>query len=1197
MDFRFNYVSLMTSLKIMNTNMPQLLLKGLILSLFLFSYSETANGYPKPTLTNPTPQKITQNNTPDSNRAAAQKAEAEAEKLKVGTTPITQVIAKWEEALKYWRLAKDRKKEAKILNTIALFYWFRGEYPKALGYAQKALPICQALGDKDCEGTAINLLALTYEKLGEYQKAIDNYRQVPSLLPEPPDLLPSTLKNIGLIYGNQLGEKQKALDSYNQVLAFWKEKGDVLQQAGILEYIAGSYTQLGEINKSLEMLKQANTLDPEFKRDTSISNLAYFGLASSICTDKLASLKKPPKIEQPKNSSNQSATPNSDPANTNLIEDFKQKAQKWRTREILSAEADFLTPLGDEYYRIGEYTKAIEVYQQALKLRRIMGGKPKEADTLSYIADILKKQGKKQEAINFLNQALDIQRQIKTRPEEANTLTTLGDVYSSLGAYPESLHVYNQALSLWQIIGNRSSETSTLSNIGDIYRKLQDYPQALNYYQQALSTSQKTGNCNKEAILLSQISRNYLNSGDYQQAISVGNQALALSGNLEIDEYKLAIEAGILNIRAQVKIKQENYSQALEDSQKARKVAQKSGFRDIEGKVITVTSEAYASLKQPQKAIQSYQEQLALYSEMGLLPEQAQSLYNIAKLQRQNKQLPEALTEIDKAIEKIENIRKEVVSEDLRTSFFATVQDYYQLKIDILMEMHKKDPSKGNDAKALLTSEASRARGLVELLAEANANIREGIKPELLERERNIQHKLNALEQQQLKLVSLPNTEKQIADIKQQIEKVLNDYQELRTEIRINSPRYAALKFPESLTLKEIQQKILDENTLLLTYSLGEERSYLWLVSKTEIHNYELPKRAEIKEEAKQFHKSLTIKPGLFNSQKISNSATKLSQMLLQPVANKLGKKRLLIVSDGALQYVPFSALPVCKDATCKVSTPLLANHEIINSPSVSTIAILRSQQQQRKPAPKTLAVLADPVFSKYDTRLSPKGKQYTFPAKVQPNNQNNNIDSLLLQRSASELGVKFTSLPFTGEEAENIFLEPESSIKALRFDANRAFAMNPQLSQYRYIHFATHGILNSTNPKLSAVVLSLVNKKGEAENGYLTLNDIFNLKLPAELVVLSACETGLGKEVRGEGLVGLTRGFMYAGSPRLVVSLWKVQDQGTSVLMKKFYTKMLRQGLKPAEALRAAQLEMLQSEEYSAPYYWAAFTLQGEWR
>jgi CHAT domain-containing protein len=164
-------------------------------------------------------------------------------------------------------------------------------------------------------------------------------------------------------------------------------------------------------------------------------------------------------------------------------------------------------------------------------------------------------------------------------------------------------------------------------------------------------------------------------------------------------------------------------------------------------------------------------------------------------------------------------------------------------------------------------------------------------------------------------------------------------------------------------------------------------------------------------------------------------------------------------------------------------------------------------------------------------------------------------------------------------------------------FAASRAIATSPQLSQYRIVHFATHGILNSKNPELSGVVLSLVDDKGTVENGFLRLHDIFNLNLPAELVVLSACKTGLGQEVKGEGLVGLTRGFMYAGAPRVLVSLWNVDDEGTSELMSRFYKKMLQEGQKPTAALRAAQIEMLQETKWKAPYYWAAFVLQGEWK
>jgi CHAT domain-containing protein len=273
---------------------------------------------------------------------------------------------------------------------------------------------------------------------------------------------------------------------------------------------------------------------------------------------------------------------------------------------------------------------------------------------------------------------------------------------------------------------------------------------------------------------------------------------------------------------------------------------------------------------------------------------------------------------------------------------------------------------------------------------------------------------------------------------------------------------------------------------------------------------------------------------------------------------------------------------------------PLLVEHEIVNLPSASTLAVLRKELNDRKSVPKALAVLADPVFGTNDPRLKSSSPQ---ASGTQP--ENSNINRRALERSATTANVSFNRLPFSRQEAEQILaLVPTTErMQAFDFAANRAIATNPELQNYRIVHLATHGVLNSTQPELSGVVLSLVDEKGTLQNGFLQLRDIFNLNLPAELVVLSACETGLGKEVRGEGLVGLTRGFMYAGTPRVVVSLWSVSDRATSELMVKFYKKMLQDGLKPAAALRAAQIEMWQQKQWQAPYYWAAFTLQGEWR
>ncbi|WP_347276089.1 CHAT domain-containing protein [Coleofasciculus sp. FACHB-T130] len=266
----------------------------------------------------------------------------------------------------------------------------------------------------------------------------------------------------------------------------------------------------------------------------------------------------------------------------------------------------------------------------------------------------------------------------------------------------------------------------------------------------------------------------------------------------------------------------------------------------------------------------------------------------------------------------------------------------------------------------------------------------------------------------------------------------------------------------------------------------------------------------------------------------------------------------------------------------------------MVNLPSASTLAVLRHEQAGRKPAAKAVAVLADPVFGSDDERVN--------QAKGQTEKQRSigeNLAFSTLARSARESDVTFKRLPFTRQEAEQILsLVPAAERRqAFDFAANRASATNSELSQYRIVHFATHGILNSVHPELSGVVLSLLDEKGESQNGFLRLHDVFNLNLPAELVVLSACETGLGEEVKGEGLVGLTRGFMYAGAPRVVVSLWSVSDRATSELMTKFYKGMLEKNLQPAAALRAAQIEMWQKTEWKAPYYWAAFVLQGEWK
>jgi CHAT domain-containing protein len=203
------------------------------------------------------------------------------------------------------------------------------------------------------------------------------------------------------------------------------------------------------------------------------------------------------------------------------------------------------------------------------------------------------------------------------------------------------------------------------------------------------------------------------------------------------------------------------------------------------------------------------------------------------------------------------------------------------------------------------------------------------------------------------------------------------------------------------------------------------------------------------------------------------------------------------------------------------------------------------------------------------------------------------------LTRAVNDVRGDLARLLMTRDEAEAILsVTPRNGgLAALDFRANRATATSDELSDYRIVHFATHGLLDSEHPELSGLALSLVDEQGRSQDGFLRLHEIFNLRLPVELVVLSACQTGLGKEVKGEGLVGLTRGFMYAGASRVVASLWQVNDAATAELMKRFYRRMLQDGMRPAAALRAAQIEMWKKPQWQSPFYWSGFALQGEWK
>jgi CHAT domain-containing protein len=461
-------------------------------------------------------------------------------------------------------------------------------------------------------------------------------------------------------------------------------------------------------------------------------------------------------------------------------------------------------------------------------------------------------------------------------------------------------------------------------------------------------------------------------------------------------------------------------------------------------------------------------------------------------------------------------------------------------------------------------------------------------------------------------LLSKDRHSAELPTLENEVGALVIEEQELIAKIRSSSPRYSALTKPAPLSLREIQRTVVDEDTVLLEYDLGE-RPVLWAVTPTSITLHVLKARSEIEAMARRVYDSLSARnasvPGDTPTTRLARvrtaemdyetAAANLSEALLGPVANQLGRKRLVFVTDGLLQYIPFAALPIPEvsakpNSTCTTcpSKPLITEHEIVNLPSASVLSVLRKEISERKRAPKEIAVIADPVFSISDPRIASTSVRDSDSQRTNGNGNESQVQS--------QLGVTgFGRLRFSREEADSIasLVPPNEIFKLTDLAATKEGILSADLDQYRILHFATHSVSNTRWPELSGVVLSLVNKKGEAEDGFLRLNEIYNLKLNADLVVLSGCQTALGKQLRGEGLIGLTRGFMYAGAPRVIASLWSVDDRATAELMKRFYKAVLTQGMRPAAALRAAQVSLLSEKGWNSPYYWAAFNFQGEWK
>jgi CHAT domain-containing protein/tetratricopeptide (TPR) repeat protein len=993
------------------------------------------------------------------------------------------------------------------------------------------------------------------------------------------------LNHIGLVYMS-LRDYAKAVDYYNQALPVWKSAGDAAGEAGAVHSIGALYSMMGKHREGIEYLQRALPLW------RSANDKGQEGNTLSAIADAYYRLDQ----------------------YQEAIDYDKKKLQIVRALGDRKAEGVTLHNIGAVYFNIADYPKALEYYNQALPIRLEVGDRDGEAHSLSAIGLVHSSRGDFQKAFEHYERAVLLFREVGNRQGEGLALHNMASAYAYVGERQRALDQFSQSLKLRREVRDRQGEAQTLNQIANVYLAVGDYEKAIETYDLALPIRREAGDRRGSAYTLNGMSNAYLAMGEHQKALDHSNQALSVFQAIGDRDGQPAALANIGRVYSAMG----NSGKAIEYYNQSLPLFHAIGSRRLEAETLDRAGAAYHALGKDEQARDLYTQALALSRSVQIPGTEARSLAGLARIESRIGNLAEARVNMETALAKIEYLRTRVPRQDLRATFLASVQESYEFYIDLLMRLDASRPSEGHAAAALEASERARARSLLETLAEARADIRQGVDPALIAGERAAGQRINARSERLTRLLAARHTDQQAEEAKKDLDIAISEYLEMQAQIRTNSPRYSALTEPQPLSVKEIQQQVLDSETMLLEYSLGRDRSYLWALTPSSMASFELPPRAQIEAAARRLHQLIALGDRSELRVQVRLAATTLSRMVLGPVAGQLGNKRLLIVADGALQYVPFAALPVPETSVSTghssisrapaadkrpqtTNRPLIADCEIIVLPSASVLAVLRRETAGRQRSSKTVAILADPVLESNDPRvsraLSNNRNPETEPISRQAAPINAKQD---LIRSFGETGAAgFERLIYTRREAAAIapLAEKNKRLEALDFDASRSRATSPELGEYRIVHFATHGLINSQHPELSGVVLSLVDERGQQQDGFLRLHDVYNLKLGADLVVLSACRTALGKEVKGEGLIGLTRGFMYAGAPRVAASLWDVKDEATAELMKKFYEGMLKRGLPASAALRSAQVSMWRERRWESPYYWAGFVLQGEWR
>ncbi|MDQ2745920.1 MAG: CHAT domain-containing protein [Acidobacteriota bacterium] len=855
-----------------------------------------------------------------------------------------------------------------------------------------------------------------------------------------------------------------------------------------------------------------------------------------------------------------------------------EKFDDWQNQANTLFQIAYIT--GNEY---GREHEAAATYEKALEIWRKIDDEAGKSICLAHAANELRDSGERERSLAYFNEAVSLNKKLEDKADEAVTLSFFCRLYNDTQKFQKGFEACRTSLLLTQdsdpltdyytylVLGNLSGNTGdraealrytqislerilsvknylnpirlagVKAGIGGILYENKKYAEAIVYYQESLAVSEAVNRPIFAAAFLTDLGSVYYDLGQFEKSLEYGEKAVVL-----YNQFDPRRRAAGLNI----------------------------------------VGKSYAALGRKDEARAVFLEAEAFFRQSKDRYAEADTLFNLAELEKSDGNLEAARQYIRTAVNLSEIIRADLLGSNSRSSYLAILKSYYELEVEVLVGLNDKNSFAGFSEQAWREHEKIRARSLLENFLENGLNPNNFAPKNFYAKEGELLEAIAAAELRRTEAEKTKNVSFQ-SEAERNLRQSMENYRLLQEDARRDNPQFSAVNQSKEFSFTDVQNS-LDDDTALIEFALGKDRSCGWVIRKNSVKMYKLPARDAVNQTAREFYAALTMRDS-GGEQLTLEKSKKLSRQILQPFAGEIaGIKRLIIIADGSLQLVPFAALTFTPDADFQ---PLAATLEIVNAPSFASLVYLLENKKIRQTSPdKLLTIFADPIFQADDERLA-KNK----PAKIKTDSTE---ESAELARTLRDFGVeRLARLPFTSIEAREIAkFSPQRTVLVLGADASRRRFLSGDFNSYKILHFATHGFLNQQNPDLSGLVLSLYDEKRQTQNGFLRVIDLYSLRLNADLVVLSACQTGLGKDVDGEGIIGLTRGFMFAGASSVVSSLWKVEDAATAELMKRFYRAMFVENQTPSSALRTAQNELRQIPRWRSPNNWAGFTLTGNW-